>query len=467
VPRALARRSFQAGYLFRSAIGLRYAVWALAAPLSGCTGVCDGRTCEALFPEAALVVSEAGVDGSFAVGSLARAISDGTSEDGTDWTVAPDGDVVYVGMPEVGRILRLRLDGEAFVQEAVLAGDVGDELGAALTVVGGDLWVGAPGADGARGEVSVYPDGAIEGPPTLVIRGSGVDDRFGAAVVACADLIEREDAPPEEQDDTPEVAVQAPLYAAPGVPDLAGAVFLVSADAVGEGDPADLPVFWGAEAGAGLGAAITCAEDLDLDGVVDVALGAPWAAGGAGRVYVAPALPAVGRVGDGWRVLEGVAGEWFGRSFAVLDGGALAVGGPGWSDGVGRVQVFALTAGDESELPVQTIVEEPQATPPHFGRWLAAGDLDGGGLLDLIVGAPDRVLETTGAVPLADAGRIWAWYGWSAADAPEGADASDAPFQVRGVHAFQRVGQGFALSDADFDGNDELWIPTRERESNR
>jgi hypothetical protein len=127
--------------------------------------------------------------------------------------------------------------------------------------------------------------------------------------------------------------------------------------------------------------------DLDGDGLADVAIGAPGEAAADGRVYVF--------YGDGESVLLEApgAGEAFGRSVASagdVDGDGFAdlvVGANAADASAGRVYVFGGSALGVSTL-ASRILDAPDGGSGNFGWSVAsAGDVDGDGFGDVIVGA--------------------------------------------------------------------------------
>jgi hypothetical protein len=133
--------------------------------------------------------------------------------------------------------------------------------------------------------------------------------------------------------------------------------------------------------------ALAAAGDLDGDGASDIVLGEAGAGPGAGAVIVLSSAS-----GEELRRIEGTARfAWFGRSIVAvpdLDGdghGELAVGVPGFCDR-GRVEIRSLVTGE-------VLWERDGArTNGRFGWSLDVGDLNGDGVVELIVGEPGRRL---------------------------------------------------------------------------
>ncbi|RMH04724.1 MAG: hypothetical protein D6702_02415 [Planctomycetota bacterium] len=270
-----------------------------------------------------------------------------------------------------GRLL-WRVDGAASL----------DRLGDALAPVpdlDGDgvteILAGAPGADpnGVLNAGTAWLLSGATGAVLTVFAGSGANDKFGSALAAVGDF---------DGDGAADLAVGAP-YADRGLANT-GRVEVFS----GAGG-ALLAAFDGPSEEARFGYAIAGLDDLDGDGVPELLVGAPNAGLAPGAAWVLS-----GRTGAPlYQHFEGRS-HAFGQRVAAcgdLDGDGLAdylVGIPYWDDkekqlaSCGRVILFS--AGDGRKLWELT----GAGSGDTLGDALAAGDLDGDGRAELLLGAP-------------------------------------------------------------------------------
>ncbi len=141
-------------------------------------------------------------------------------------------------------------------------------------------------------------------------------------------------------------------------------------------------------AGARFGASACTAGDVNGDGYADVIVGAPLA-GGAGAAYIHHGSPS-GIAAAPTTVLVGTAGSEFGAAVSAAgdintDGYAdVIIGAPGTS------QAF-VHLGSPAGIPVAPhVVLSEAAAPARFGHSVCtAGDVNGDGFSDIIVGARD------------------------------------------------------------------------------
>lgn len=456
----------------------------LALGLGGCSVLCKGPSCEDEWPATRIAV-HSGVDltdGTRDVWADAIATFDGSLLEGARWSVATYGDRLIVGQPEAGQVsvtAHRAADGP-LVPVARWVDEDGEEFGANVLADDFegdgtfDLWVAAPGYRQARGALLLFPDAETAHTvfsaeeAALTILGGSPGDRLGERVVTCADMT---------GDGLPEIVVTAPWFTAnealPEVPELAGAIFLLRSELLGAASGVVQPwemghTWWGEEVGASAGQALSCQHDLTGDGIPDLVVGAPWQGKGDGAVYIlnGGTFPPDGRLdAAASRVLTpNLAGSWFGASLVTLelDGvgpAELVVGAPGATRGRGEVAIFSgreLADLDFPE-PLATITAASLGDGDHLGRWLAAGDIDGDGLGDVLVGAPDLRDGPDGF----DTGRAWIWRGSGRRDWRPRFDVGTADITLLGRQPFQRVGRGPLLTDLDGDGLDDVVLPTR------
>jgi hypothetical protein len=300
-------------------------------------------------------------------------------------------------------------DGLTPTPVAVFAGDgvydaLGDGLAAADVTGDGeiDLIVGASRADRVAlnvGAVSIHagiPGGFFEPTPTRTLYGLSAYDRLGTAIAAC-------DFDADGFVDLAVGAEDATFYDVAEPARDQGAVYVWRGSADGFADRADVVLYGGIRQGAdvvgvpGLGLGRTLvAADFDGDGRCDVAAGGP-------------------------------------------DGGVNGV------DGDGFVAVYRGTAREGLLLeraPAWTVVPAAGADA-GVGRALAAGDVDGDGAAELVVGA---WTDGVGGTVVVYAGGV----------RPDGAVVSldDADVRLEGADVAGRLGASVALREVD--GEDGL-----------
>ncbi len=380
---------------------------------------------------------------------------------------------------------------------AGLALDAGDNFGAALAAGDfdddgyDDLAVGVPLArvqdgdgvwqDGAGAVVVLY--GSVGGLSNVGVQGwwqgrnslSGVpeaDDRLGSAL-AVGDV---------NGDGFDDLAIGVPREDVGTVVDSGGVNVLRGGLAGLTGSYFTEKVWtkstfgYQEETGSRFGAALAFGDFVG-DGADDLAIGGPFedlASGvDGGVVVVARGLPGSGLADDGDELLlqgfppaPGIAGvgHRFGAALvaADFDGDGLddlAIGSPGerWPDGAGGwlfdVGAVSILRGDPAGLPAAgmgTRIERAAfGTPANldsFASSLAAGDFDGDGAAELVVGAPGA---TAGGIT--GAGIVYA------IARPDQAPLDDVTVMVQShvapgaSEAFDNFGA--ALAPGDFDGN--------------
>jgi hypothetical protein len=207
-------------------------------------------------------------------------------------------------------------------------------------------------------------------------------------------------------------------------------------------------------AGTGFGAAFTAASDMDGDGFGELLVGAPDSAGGAVKHFDGSGLLVAAALveADADHTWSGSLSSADLAGSALLDlgdltgdgYGDLAVGAPGLTSGAGGVYLMAggltLTSGTLAALSYATFTGVN--SNDQAGAAIAAGDLNGDGVVELIVGAPRQVTQ---------AGRVHAIDGAGIRRGSLGL-ASAAYVNHSGTTVFGNAGAAVS-SGADVDGD--------------
>jgi hypothetical protein len=291
---------------------------------------------------------------------------------------------IYFGGPKPNDRPDLVLNGEA----------AGDAFGYAVAPVGdvnkdgfADVVVGAyeNSARGAGcGRAYVFFGGARpDAVPDIVLSGEASGDRFGISVAGAGDV---------NKDGFADVVVGAYQNDAGGKDAGRAYVFFGGAH---PNDRAD-GTFSGASAGDSFGFSVAGAGDVNKDGFADMIVGAYHnGAGGkdAGRAYIyygaavpsdKPSLVLTGEAaGDAFGYAVGSAGDANGDGLGDVVVGAY--GNDAGGSAAGRAYVYFGGQAD----PTADFLQTGEATLDNLGFAVSsAGDVDGDGFSDLIVGAP-------------------------------------------------------------------------------
>ncbi|GAB4222361.1 MAG: hypothetical protein Kow0062_19400 [Acidobacteriota bacterium] len=236
-----------------------------------------------------------------------------------------------------------------------------------------------------------------------------------------------------------------------------GRAYIYFGSAAGPGAAPDWTVE-GDQAGASLGFSVATAGDVNGDGYSDVIVGARQYDGGQtdeGRALVYHGSAAGPSTTADWTAEGNQAGAYFGGSVAT----AGDVNGDGFADVIigallydggetneGRAYVFFGSPSGLSTTADWT-AEGNQAGAYFGGSVATAGDVNGDGYADIIVGA--RLYDGTQT----DAGKVFVYYG--SADGPD----TDFPWTAEGDQASARFGVAVGTAgDIDGDGYADIII---------
>jgi hypothetical protein len=336
----------------------------------------------------------------------------------------------------------------------------GESVGTAGDVNGdgfGDVIAGAPFFDNGQedeGRACVY-DGSGDGLSTTAawqIEGNMVSAALGFRVAPAGDV---------NGDGYSDLVVSEYKYASPESNEGRVVVF--------HGGPAGPPTTpsWAVESNrvdAFLGYSVASAGDVNGDGYGDLIAGAPGYGNNLGIAYVYLGSPAGLSATPAWTATGSAAGDYFGHSVAS----AGDVNGDGYADviigadlyshgesGEGAAYIY-LGSGSGLSATSAWSVEGNQANA-RLGRCVAsAGDVNGDGYSDVIVGAPAYYS------PAVDPGRALVYLG--------------SPGEMSTAPAWTRTGEqvgnqfGFSVSsagDVNGDGYDEVIVGANAYDSQR
>ncbi len=339
--------------------------------------------------------------------------------------------------------------GDFFGWSAAAAGDVnGDGFG--------DVVIGAPQlAPGGRrlsGGASVYLGGPMGLSSTAVENyiGATANDQFGYSVAGAGDV---------NGDGYADVVVGA-ITADLGAQPTAGSMSIYHGNSLGISSMPARVVF-GNTADSQLGNAVSSAGDVNADGFSDVVVGS-YQATPAGRSRAGTASVFLGSAnGVGAAPVNVLAGTASGDLFGISVAAAGDVNGDGYSDvvvgarhaapggaiNVGSASIFLGAADGLSPSPARVLAGAANAD--QFGEVVAgAGDLNGDGFSDVLVGVPRG--DSPG---MPDAGSASFFYG-----GPMGI-AMAPTLQLRGSLGGDTFGSSLAgVGDVNGDGLDDTAI---------
>ncbi len=270
--------------------------------------------------------------------------------------------------------------------------NVGDGFGQALAIVGDvngdgidDIAVGAPfnddkGVDAGRVTIQSGSTGAI----IKVLRGRAAGDRFGFALAGCGDV---------NGDGVPDVIIGSPLADARGKD--SGRVEVFSGS-----DWRRVRTFSGEHAGDQCGYSVAAA-DVDDDGLRDIVCGAPFANQPAADAGVVVVYSSAG--GALMKRIRGLAAAdhfgWSVSSAGDVDGDGrsdIVIGAP--LNDAGGNNAGSVTVVGFDGVNWVTRMTQTGAVGEQLGYAVSGiGDANGDGLSDIIAGAPKA--RTSGWVP--------------------------------------------------------------------
>ena len=311
-----------------------------------------------------------------------------------------------------------------------------------------DVIVGVPFADDFvtnGGAARVFYGGDFGFDPThdLVLHPGPdltADDQFGYAVAGAGDV---------DGDGFEDVIVGTPLGTTPSAL-VAGGIVTVYLG--GDSLPAIVPgaaVGEGFLAGGAFGAAVSSAGDVDGDGLSEVLVGSPWFNSNAGHAAVF-GYDGTGALTNDWNYWASTVGTFAGASVAgtdvngdgysdVLVGSASYPGGSFNPPNYGAVQLWL--GPDLLDPPLNLV--HPDQYANFAEEMVAAGDVNGDGFGDVLVGAPWWNGER-GQVTLL-----------TGSDTP-GSELTWSAFQQNGTVPLARLGQGLAAGDFNGDSHSDL-----------
>jgi hypothetical protein len=279
------------------------------------------------------------------------------------------------------RTLDINSTGAWFGNAVSTAGDVNND-GYGDVIIGAYQYTNDVTAEGGAFVYHGSPSG-LATDPAWITEGNQQDAHYGYAVGWAGDV---------NDDGYSDVIVGAPDYNGPESNEGQASVFLGSESGL------DSVAAWANEsdqAGAKYGYAVSTAGDVNGDGFSDFIVGAPyytniWTDEGRAYVYSGAELS----VAPYWTADGGQANAYFGCAVATAGGDSwysdVIIGAPGFSNPQSAEGAAFVYRGSGTGLGSSPIwVGEGEQIGAQYGASVAtAGDVNGDGLYDIIVGAP-------------------------------------------------------------------------------
>ena len=456
-------------------------MWLLTAALwVGCEQPCVGVGCEEDFGAARLTVF-AGADlpsSGVVEAATDSAVLTGTESDGPDWAVETFPGQLLIGSPlnsSVRSFTYAATEQTTSDSNGIIVGEAdGDAFGHRIVAFdsgNGDrsLLISAPlhsVSASSRHDGAIYRfDGFGDGftgrfdslNASLRINGVESGGRFGDAMAACPDL---------DGDGIEEWLVAATRSNAGA--EMGGSVTLILSTELADIDPqigaGAFGTRWYSQfTGARAGRALSCRHDFTGDGIADLVIGAPYADSSdgldaTGAVYVLSGAepPEPGLLSDSaTHIVYGPnSNDWFGYSISAgdIDGDGnadLVVGAPGSDEARGAAYVWLQPTAPFADAATSVLRGDDGGD--GFGRTVHTGDINADGVDDVIIGAP--FLNPSTDEETFDAGSISVFFGkatWTGL-ADRIRDAA-----IEGDEQYQRTGRTLFLGDLDDDGHDDI-----------
>jgi uncharacterized repeat protein (TIGR01451 family) len=265
---------------------------------------------------------------------------------------------------------------------------IGDYLGSSIASAGdvngdgySDIIVGATDYDNNRGKVTVFygsPTG-LNATAAFTAVGAYNNDIFGVSAASAGDV---------NGDGYADVVVGAARYPNGNG---RGAIYIYHGSATGLKTSGFFTT--GENAGDWLGLSTATAGDVNGDGYADVVVGAPFYDSNRGKVYVYRGSATGLSTTASFAVTGEATGDRFGDSVATAgdvngDGYADVIIGAGYDDDArGKAYGYLGSVNGLSATPAFTATGEDVYN--HFSGYAAtAGDVNGDGYADVIIGAP-------------------------------------------------------------------------------